>query len=289
MTVQLPKSDDQLHTLMLDASSHVGSVEDFFEVVAGLALNRGLTNQIPPERENFGEKINATGFRRGQLNIADADKMRIYDAFWDLLIEGIVRPGFDAGNHKLPWIHVTEIGKRLVTNKTPSPFDHDGYLARCRADIPNIDPVIVTYLAESLRTFRIGCYLASTVTLGCAAEKSLLLLMDATADALPSPAGLTFRAKIEPKMMRGKFEEFHKILEGRIRPALKQSHRDLDDFLDVQLDGIFDIIRTQRNAAGHPEGFNIGQDVAHANLYAFMSFLRRVYLLIQWLKTGPTL
>src|SRR5215470_12675944 len=51
----------------------------------------------------------------------------IREAFWQLLIEGIVVPGKDPSNDKLPWFHVTDYGKRVLTSPRPSPYDPDRY------------------------------------------------------------------------------------------------------------------------------------------------------------------
>src|SRR6516164_6023032 len=52
---------------------------------------------------------------------------------------------------------------------------------------------VYIYLTESLHTFRIGSLLSSTITLGCASEKALLLLIDAYANALPQSKQAKFR------------------------------------------------------------------------------------------------
>jgi len=57
--------------------------------------------------------------------------------------------------------------------------------------------VILTYLEESLRTFRIGCLLSSTTTIGCASEKALILLFDAYGDALTGSMQDKYRKEIE--------------------------------------------------------------------------------------------
>src|SRR5262249_14124692 len=114
----------------------------------------------------------------------------IGDIVWDLIIEGVLRPGryhASGAEFNLPFIHLTEFGaKRLDDPSTP--FDPDGYLRGLREKVPNADPVILSYIAESIRTFRIDCRLSSTITLGCASEMALLLLIEAYADALSSPA-----------------------------------------------------------------------------------------------------
>ena len=75
-----------------------------------------------------------------------------------------------------------------------------------------------------------------------------------------------------------------RVLDSELRARLPNN---LQDGLDVELNAIFDIIRNQRNAAGHPSGATISQKDAHANLYVFPTFIAKVYALIGWLKANP--
>lgn len=79
---------------------------------------------------------------------------------------------------------MTDFGKERIKDAR-TPYDPDGYLNALRSDVPDVDDVIITYLTESLHTFRIGSLLSSTITLGCASEKALLLRIGAYGDALP--------------------------------------------------------------------------------------------------------
>jgi hypothetical protein len=96
------------------------------------------------------------------------------DIVWDLIIEGILRPGTGPSGTEfdLPYIHVTEFGKAALQGNV-TPYDPNGYLRNLNEKVPNADPVIVKYIAESAETLRRNCFLSSTVTLGCASEKAL--------------------------------------------------------------------------------------------------------------------
>jgi len=173
---------------------------------------------------------------------------RVQSIVWDLIIEGIIRPGLNDGmNDDLPFFHVTEFGANVLANGPQSPYDPDGYLKRLQSDIPKLDSVIVLYLNEALHTFRIGCLLSSTVTLGCASEKAFLLLVEAYATALPQTQQDKFRKETENRMIKRQFEEFSKRLESHLKPKLPG---DLKDDLDVTLSGVFAMMRNMRNDAG---------------------------------------
>jgi hypothetical protein len=223
--------------------------------------------------------------RRGEALLSPADFACVQNVIWDLIIEGIIRPGLnDGNNNNFPFFHVTERGKQILADGPQAPYDPDGYLKRLTSETPDLDPVIITYLNESLHTFRINCLLSSTIALGCASEKALLLLIDFYADSLPNKMQDKFRKDTEGRMIKRQWDEFRKMLDSELRTRLP---RDLADGLDVELNAIFDFIRNQRNDAGHPTGKTIERERAYANLVVFPVYLRKVYALIEWLKANP--
>ncbi len=187
---------------------------------------------------------------QGQLRLNPQDKNRVLNIVWNLIVEGIIRPGQGDAN-EWPFIQITEYGQEVLKSHQPIPYDPDGYLKRIQAAIPNIDAVLLTYLTESLRTFRINCLLSSTVMLGCASEKALLLLIEAYTAALSQPSQDKFRSKTEGRMIKRQFDEFRQQAESHLKAKLPT---EMKDGLDVELNAIFDIIRNERNDAGHPTG-----------------------------------
>jgi hypothetical protein len=215
------------------------------------------------------------------------DQARVQDILWDLIIEGIVRPGLGTGggNDDLPFFHVTDFGNEQIAHGPASPYDPDGYLQRLMAAMPKLDGVIVTYLNESLRTFRIGCLLSSAVTLGCASEQGLLLLIEAYARALSPAKATQFRKKTAGKFIKTQLDEFDKMLPGHLRAQLPP---ELDDGLVNILLGVSEMIRMQRNVAGHPTGKVPSRAELSASIAVFPRYLKRVYDLIGWLdRQGP--
>ena len=179
---------------------------------------------------------------------------------------------------------MTEFGREKIKDGPASPYDPDGYLKRLAATIPDLDEVILTYLEENLRTFRIGCLLSSTTTLGCASEKALILLFDAYGDALTGPMQDKYRKEIEGRPIKRKFDEFHKRLESHLVAKLPG---DLKEHLDIALIALSAVFREMRNDAGHPTGKAVLREQAYANLVVFPVYLKKkVYDLIGWLKVN---
>ncbi|WP_414755913.1 hypothetical protein [Anabaena sp. CCY 9910] len=275
LTVQLDISYEQTRTLVIEElkTSISGQISSLYSNIANLAVRKGIAEN--PSRENH---LNP------RYELSRKYKIWVEDIIWDLITEGIVRPGLGDGlNQGLPWYHISEYGKTVLISQPPQPYDPDGYLAAIRT-IPNIDDVILAYLEESLKAFRIHCLLSSVITLGCASEKAILLLIEACKAAISNPTEQTdFEKKTDTIAIKRKHDEFQNILKTKIMPSLP---KDLKENLDNYLIGLFSIIRSTRNDAGHPTGKEIRREPLYAYLVTFPEYLKKVYELINWLSTN---
>ncbi len=238
--------------------------------VAELAIQKGISqssDRYGHDRELFGP-----------------DKDRVREIIWHLIFEGVLAIGSNSSNTAWPWLRVTEYGERVIQSQQPVPHDPSGYLDRLSREIPNLDPIINRYVEESIRTYNINALLASTITLGCASEKALLLLIAAFRDAIADAAKReAFRNKTENKVIKRQFDEFQRSF-STIQGGLPG---DLVDGLDIMLTGIFEMIRNNRNDAGHPTGKAIDRDYLFASLQVFIPYCKRVYQLIDYFHSNP--
>ncbi len=216
----------------------------------------------------------------------------VWAIVWDLIIEGIVRPGDGAPSRQfsLPYIHVTEYGKQALKGRV-TPYDPDGYLKNLEEKVPNADPVILRYIAESAATLRANCLLSSTVTLGCASEKAFLLLLAAYTDALNATERTTFEAALKKtRGVKQQHEEFTKSYEQKIKAKLKiEFGTDWLTELDTALTFLFSYFRMNRNAAGHPTDAQFNRELSCAHLLLFPSYLRVICDLIDWIQVNKPL
>ncbi len=279
MQRNLPCSYEEMRSLVIRSISQGSQLTDLFRAVGALAQK-----EYPPPAEPSGSYgVRTVYFSGDDSGLSPRDKGWVNSIFWDLFIEGIVRPGLGDGlNNALPFYNITERGKQILADGQQSPYDPDGYLKRLKNDVPTLDDVVMTYLVEALSTFRIGCLLSSTVAVGCASEKVLLLLIEAYAARLPEPRQGKFRKDVEGRMIKRQFEEFQKHLDSAIKPKLPG---DLKDDLDVHVLGVFSLFRSVRNDAGHPTGKQISRDAVNVNIQMFAVYVRHVYRLIAWLET----
>lgn len=272
----LPLSYEELRSLVLEALKSIEKGTQFvgfYSLVGKTAVDRGFAK----------DQQNVIGYLEHPLS--NKDEARVQNIVWDLIVEGVIRPGLGDGmNPDLPFFHLTDYGLKIVKDVPQSPYDPDGYLCRLRSDVPEIDPVILIYLEESLHTFRIGCLLSSTVALGCASEKALLLLIGKYADSLPASMQAKFRKNTEGHLVKRQFDEFTKMLGSHL---MHHMPGDVKDGLEVALLGVFSMIRTYRNEAGHPTGKVIAREQCYANIMVFPTYLKRVYALITWLASKP--
>lgn len=219
--------------------------------------------------------------QRNQLTLQDQERTR--EIIWDLIIERIVTIG-TSGNPSWPWLKLTDYGQAVLKSSLPVPHDPSGFLKRLEAEIPTIDQIIYTYLQESLRTYNIGALLSSTITLGCASEKALLLLIDSYYNAIQDDDRKErFKKDTSGKTIKRQFDIFEKNLNS-IKGKLPGS---ILDGLDTNLLGIFEMIRNYRNDAGHPTGKSILREQVYANLQIFIPYCKKVYQLKEYFESNP--
>ena len=227
--------------------------------------------------------------RHGHLSLHPYVREWAQDIVWDLIIEGVLRPGYDDRSPDYPAIHLTEHGRESLVQATP--YDPDKYLANLRQHVPSLDPVILTYVTESAETFRRNCLLSSTITLGCASEKAFLLLVDAYKDALEPGLAAQFEKDMKrARTIKLQHVEFAKWFNNRLKTQLKSSKGTdwLSSFEDA-LHLVFSYFRDVRNDAGHPTGAAFAKERVHSHLVIFPSYIRQFYDAIEWMEINKPL
>jgi hypothetical protein len=238
--------------------------------VASIALSRKI---VPPQPTEFGVT------HPGGNSLGEQDSETVREIVWDLIVQRVLTIGMNNANPNWPWLKLTAYGKTVTNTNGPVPHDPSGYLFRVRQEVPNIDPVILTYLEESINTYSIGAYLSASVTLGCASEKALLLLIDSYINSIKDDKEReSFRHKVQGRVIKRQYDEFSKALTGQ----LGKLPNDLSDNLNNILLGVFDMIRINRNEVGHPTGKTVEKEVIFAYLQVFIGYCKRIYGLISY-------
>jgi hypothetical protein len=267
---------DEIRSIILETLKNESrtSYHSICANVAELAVKKGIVTDPRGGQIVFGGKYD--------LSVSDREKVR--EIIWNLVIERILTIGMDDQNPSWPWLKLTAYGSQVVTSALPVPHDPHGYLSRIRSEIPNIDSIIINYLEESLLTYNINALLSSTVSLGCASEKALLLLIESYQYAIQDTGRREkFIEKTNGKMIKRQFDEFNKSITS----ILGNIPSDISDGLNNVLLGIFEMIRNNRNDAGHPTGRKIPKEQVFASIQVFMPYCKKVYQLIEYFNNNP--
>lgn len=212
--------------------------------------------------------------------------LMLNDCFWQLIVRGIIIPEPAPPrflDHILSWDQflITEYGARWVHDESrPIPEDIAGFMDYLRK-VPDCDGVILKYINESLRTFDGGFLFASAVMLGCAAEKLFYLLAEALEESLEDQAEKqSLSDKLKERRLFKLWEEVRGIFErhsvGRAKQILQANL--------ASLLSLFEVIRLQRNDAGHPAIGSVDPTALYVYLSSFPPVCRRTYELIGWLR-----
>jgi hypothetical protein len=218
------------------------------------------------------------------LTLGDDDLCTVEQILHEFYHEGIIVPGpkikakftMQGGTLLFPGYHTTAYGHKALAETDYQPHDPTGYLEKFRVDVPTVDPVIIRYLEECLTCFRHNLLLSAAVTLGCAAEKAVLLLIESFTDTLAGTDQTDFERETNTFIISRKY----RALWSRLEPMAKTLPDGLGTNLESVIHNTFDIIRTTRNDAGHPSTGLIEKDAVHANLLLFPIFCKRIYKLI---------
>ncbi len=197
----------------------------------------------------------------------------VLDAFWSLVVEGVVTPGNVNGTPDLPFFHVTEHGRRVFAEPDYQPHDPAEYLRQLGVNIPAPNATVLAYLQESLHCFCRGLMVASTMMLGIAAERVFLLVCESLLAALRNVGERAdFQRILDRNPMKPKLDWLNKKLrdvqDSKPRPT------DLPEDVDIKVLGIYNMVRYQRNELGHPRETppTVTRNDAYDFLHMFPSF-----------------
>lgn len=233
--------------------------------------------------------VKSRDFDSSRCTLEQKNIETLREIIWDLICERILILGESERENEASWpfLKLTAYGKEVVNSVKPSPHDPSGYISELKRIIPKIDEVIITYLNESLTAYRHGVYLASYVTLGCASEKGILLLIYSYLNTIEDPEKRAVKEKkiINNISIKNNFDNFWKIIYPNLPKII--GNRNKDDF-EIFLRPIFEILRNYRNDAGHPINVsNIDPKRLKNTFDIFINYLEILYTLIDFYNPSP--
>lgn len=266
-----------LEVLQRTPNTQVTSVTNEVE---RLARERGVF----PSRE-YCEKhrIDYRCYERGELN--PLDKTNLLDIVWDLICERVLSPGLDQSNHNFPFFHLTPFGQQYMTQSAPHYYDPGDYVAYIKTLVSGLDPVIEQYVNEALGCFRRQLFFASAVMIGAAAEKAVLLLLEAIGTAMTNQQN---KIEVTQLLERSRMPAIYEKIQTTLTPLTESNTipYSIHQGTNEHLLSMFEMIRVQRNDAVHPTAANVDRIKVLLSLNTMPIALQQIYRLIDWLRNN---
>jgi len=203
----------------------------------------------------------------------------IAQTLWSLVGKGLIYIDmWQSAPENWKW-RLTNTGVKSAKDEQFNPDDPERYLARLKSNIPDISDLVYTYAKESVNCYNHECYLASAVMLGVASEAAFMEMAQASVKWLQSLGENGVANKLQdildnPKQPYvKKFEEFRKRIESQKSELPKQ----LANGMSINFDSVLDLLRINRNKAGHPTGESIRRDDQYISLQMFGRYMQRLY------------
>lgn len=191
------------------------------------------------------------------------------------------------------WLRLTSYGRsQLELDYKPVFLDPVATIQEIEESIPNMDSIALDYFRESLWAIKKRLYLSATVTMGCASERSILLLIEAILDhyndkTLISKFSKSYGIKKKFDLLIKTIKE--KDLKNEVLSKYQSDNDKIDEInrlfvdFDTHLDQMFSIYRINRNDAGHPTGRKFNEDIVKATAAMFKNYSEIIYGLISHL------
>ena len=209
------------------------------------------------------------------------DKLKIQEIIWDLIVERILTVGVDDCNPDWPWVRLSEYGESVVKAPVLPYYDPEEYGAVINSVASSVDRVIKQYAIEGINCFRQRLFFASAVMFGAAAEKTVLILLEAIVNA---ETDQKVKHKLTKLVERPNLPEIFASIRERIDALIKAKtipYAAYEGSIEHLL-SLFEIIRSQRNDAVHPHIGEVNKTKVFLTIQAFPAALEVVYRLIEW-------
>lgn len=186
--------------------------------------------------------------------------------------------GANLANPSPPFFHVTDLGRKALSQHSRDPANPDGYLSHLRTKA-GIGPVTESYISESLQTFNSGCFKATAVLVGAAAESIVIEIRDALVKKLQAVG-----ASIPRELSDWRVKQILIAIEAVIGAKKGNIPKTLFDRFEANWPAFTHRIRTARNDAGHPISVDpVTADEVHASLLIFPQLASLASELKNWI------
>jgi len=197
----------------------------------------------------------------------------ILTAWSDLFRTGYLAWGLKISSPDRPLFHVTEMGRSTLASLNSDPGNPAGYLHHLSA-IAQLNPIVYSYLKESLESYVSGHYKAAVVMVGGATESIILELRDITVQKL-TLLGKPVDNKLNDWRIKTVSNALHKLFDGLKTQMVKGKDNALRDEFEAYWSAFAQQIRAVRNDAGHPTSVDpVTQNSVRASLLIFIEIAK---------------
>lgn len=204
-------------------------------------------------------------------------------AWSDVFRVGLLAWGYNLANPLPPHVHLTEIGRQAFTRISRDPYNPAGYAAVVHPLLLNA-PIARSYIDEAINTFQAGCFKATAVMVGAAAESLVLDVRDALVARLN-----VISIQVSRPLNDWKVKTVRDAIETEITNRASQIDNRLKERFNAYWIPVTDQMRVARNDAGHPTAVDpVTHEVVHATLLLFPELASLVNDLIPWISSSLT-
>lgn len=234
---------------------------------------------VVDEVEKLAAQKNLLPEQNKHLN--SADKIKILEIMWDLIVERILTVGLNECNPGWPFVRLSEYGESVVKEGVLPYYDPEEYASVINSIVPAVDKVIKQYAIEGINCFRQRLFFASAVMFGAAAEKVILILLESI---VRTETDHKTKAKMEKLLERPNLPEIFASIRDRLDSLIKTKtipysvHEGSIEYLL----SLFEMIRVQRNDAVHPDIGEVNKTKVFLVIQTFPGALEVTYRLIKW-------
>lgn len=210
-----------------------------------------------------------------------ADPQILMQVLWSLVARELVYLDVSQRAPENWPVMLTERGAHVLAATEPRPELASQYVDALQQRIADVSDVVLLYVDQSLRAFNAEAYVGSAILIGVAAEAAFMELALVFVEWLPEESARKFRTTLANKANTvKKFEEFRKRLET-FKPQMPS---DLVAQSDLRMNSILNLLREDRNDAGHPTGRRFSREEAQEQLQLFSRLAPRMADLKRWLQ-----
>jgi hypothetical protein len=209
------------------------------------------------------------------------DEEALLTFFYDLFRIGYLSWGCNLANPSPPFFHVTKLGREALASHSRDPANPDGYLLHL-CGTSGIAPITESYIREALRTFNSGCFKATAVMVGAAAESIVLEIRGVLVHKLELA-----NATIPKALNDWRLKPILDGIEAVITDKKTNIPKPLFERFEANWPAFTHQIRAARNKAGHPVNVDpITAEEVHASLLIFPQLASLAAELKSWIETS---